>query len=300
MNLSLERVLRFVVIAEHMSFTRAAAHLGIDQPWLSRQVMQLEEQLGFMLFERTGSRIALTREGEAFVVAAKELAASVDRVRQTAEDMSRNHQASLRIGVTGSTYPVEGRHRLLEAYAKIRPQVRLELSGYENSDEVSEKVESGELDFGVVFEPVFAHDVQLCVLEPVEQTLAVPREDPLAQQASIALAELAGRRVANSARDPMQQRYRYAYAWVEEVGATLRCVIEGRRFVPIVAEKERLFFVCYTPGDVVPASFVRRPIRGPKPYLSLCLIRGKRVLSSAGERFWRLAHEIGGGQRIAS
>jgi DNA-binding transcriptional LysR family regulator len=300
MNLSLERVLRFVVVAEHMSFTRAAAALGIDQPWLSRQVMQLEEQLGFTLFERGGSRISLTREGEIFLTAAKELGVSVEKVRNLAEEMNRSNLALLRIGVAGSTYPVEGRHRLLEAYAKIRPQVQVELSAYETTDEVAERVEAGDLEFGIVFEPVFAPDVQICVLEPVEQTLAVPQEDPLARAPSIALADLAGRKVANSARDATHQRYRYAYGWVEEVGASVRSVIEGRRFLPMVAEKERLIFVCYTPGDVVPASFVRRPIHGPKPYLSLCLIRGRRVLSAAGERLWRLGQEVGAEQRIAS
>jgi hypothetical protein len=138
------------------------------------------------------------------------------------------------------------------------------------------------------------------VLEPIEQTLAVPPEDPLAQQASIALADLAGRRVGNNTRDPTHQRARHAYDWVGQVGATVRSVVEGRRYLPMVAEKERLFIVCYTPGDMVPPGFVRRPIHGPKPYLSLCLIRGKRMLSAAGERFWRLGQEIGAEQRIAS
>jgi DNA-binding transcriptional LysR family regulator len=292
MNISLERVLRFVTVAEHMSITRAAEKLGIDQPWLSRQVIQLEEQLGFTLFERTGSRLVLTRAGDKFLEVAKEMAETVNKVRNTATEMSRCNEAQLEIGVCDATFPVPSRHQLIAAFAQLRPQVRLEFSAYANSDEVADRVESGELDFGIVFEPVFALGTMVCMLEPIDQSLAVPEEDPLAQQESIALAELAGRTVANSARDRMQQRYRYAYSWVEQVGATLYPVIEGRRYVPNAAAKERMFYICYTPADVVPPGFVNRPIRGPKPYLSVCLIRSKRLLSSAGERLWRLGHEL--------
>jgi hypothetical protein len=57
---------QFVTVAEELSFTRAAARLGIAQPWLSRRIQLLEAQLGFRLFVRTTRRIELTEKGEAF------------------------------------------------------------------------------------------------------------------------------------------------------------------------------------------------------------------------------------------
>jgi DNA-binding transcriptional LysR family regulator len=292
MNLNIERVLRFVTVAEHLSYTRAAAALNIDQPWLSRQVMQLEDQLGFMLFCRTGSRISLTPEGQAFYQAAQELCELVEKVRRTAEDIGRHNQATLRIGVAYATYPLEGRRRLLDTFGALRPNVGVEFSAYELSDDVEDKVESGDLDFGIAFSPIFATDLEVHVLQSLELTLAAPQEDPLARAKSIALSDLAGRRVAVGMKDPMSPRYLNAYHWIDDVGATARIIMEGRRFLPSVADKERLFYVCYTPADTVMPSFVRCAIHGYRPTVNLCLFRGKRVMSTAGERLWRLAEEM--------
>ena len=69
-NLNLERLLRFFAVAEELSFTRAATVLGIDQPLLLRQINQLQTQLGFPLFDRSGPRIALTPEVVGFLATA--------------------------------------------------------------------------------------------------------------------------------------------------------------------------------------------------------------------------------------
>ena len=299
MNLSLERVLRFVAVAEQLSFTRAAALLGIDQPWLSRQVMQLEEQLGFMLFDRGGSKIALTPEGLEFFRAAQQVAEAAQKVRQKAEEMSRRNQSAISIGVSYATFPLDGRGRLLSTYAAIRPNVSLQLSAHEWSDDVVRKVAAAEIDFGLVFGPVFDPELDVCVIADIELTLAVPEEDPLAGNSSIALAELAGRKVGVGMNDTQSPRYLNAYSWVEKVGAIPVHVLEGRRFLFDVAERDRLIYVCYTPADRVPAGFVRRPIKGEQPRVDLSLVRFKRTMSPAGERLWRLGQEMAAEGKIA-
>jgi len=292
MNLSLERVLRFVAVAEQLSFTRAAVLLGIDQPWLSRQVMQLEEQLGFPLFDRSGARIALTAEGLEFFRSAQQLAESANRLRLKAEEMSRRTQSVLRIGVSYATFSLEARHRLLDSYAAIRPNVSLEYSAFEWSEDVVQRVIGGELDFGLIFGPHEDPDLEAQVLDVIVTTAGIPEEDALSARTSITLADLAGRRIAVGVRDPTSARFAQTYSWIEKVGAIPVHIPEGRRFIMEVAARDRLVVLCYTPADKPPAGMVVRPIEGPKPYINLSLVRCKRIMSPAAERLWRLGQEM--------
>jgi len=292
MSLSYDRILRFATVAEHMSFTRAAASLSMDQPWLSRQIMQLEDQLGFVLFDRNGSRISLTAEGRDFLISAQRLADAAAEVDRSADLLRRRAQSVLRVGVTYETYAVEGRQQLMSRYAAIRPNAQLDLVAYEWSEVVMEKVLSGEVDFGIALGPVPDPELEVRVVDHLDWTVAIPREDPLAARPSIALADLAGRSIAVGNRDARFAVYSHTYSWLEPVGAVAVRVPEGRRYIFDVAERERLFVLCFTPSDKAPESFVQRPIHGPTPDLTLNLIRYKRVMSPAGERLWRLAEEL--------
>ena len=288
MNLCLERVLRFVTVAEELSFTRAAALLRIDQPWLSRQIMQLEEQLGFALFDRTSSRIALTPAGVEFLKSAKNLSAVAEDVRRQAVEMNRRTLSALRIGASFAVSPVEWRERLLDRFAANQPRINLDYSIQRWSDDVVQEIVADKLDFGIALSPIRSSDVEYIVIDTVKVSLAIPSEDPLAQQDSVALSDLRGRRIAVGLPDRQTARYGLTYSWVDKVGATPVFVPEGRRFIFDSAEKERLFALCFMSADRLPASFVRRPLRAPYPRFDVCLIRSKRPMSRAGESFWRL------------
>jgi DNA-binding transcriptional LysR family regulator len=292
MILNLERVLRFVAVAEQLSFTRAAALLRIDQPWLSRQIMQLEEQLGVALFDRNGSRIALTPEGTEFFKYAKEVAEASDRARQKAEEMKRRTMSALRIGVCNASHSIEGRKRLMARYSASRPKVSLEYFASQFSDETVEKVSSGSLDFGIVFGPISDPNLEVTVIDAIEASIAIPEEDPLATAPTVALVDLKGRRIVVGLQDRACPRYIRAYSWIDEVGAEPVFVPEGQRYIFDVATAERLFAPCYTAADRVPASFVQRTLEGPHPKFDVCLIRNKRAMSSAGEYLWRLGQEM--------
>jgi DNA-binding transcriptional LysR family regulator len=299
MILSVERILRFIAVAEQLSFTGAAALLRIDQPWLSRQIMQLEDQLGFLLFDRSGSRIALTPEGAEFLQYAQEVAQAVQRVRQKAEEMKRRTLSVLRIGTSHETYSVEGRERLLSRFAATRPNVTLDYSAFQWSDEVLEKINSHDLDFGIVFGPVADPNLEVCFLDAIEASLGVPKEDPLAELPSVALSDLKQRRVAVGVKDKDSPRYQKGYSWIDQVGAIPVVVPEGRRFIFDVADKKRLFVLGYTPADKFPESFVRRSIQGCPLSFDLCLVRAKHPMSSAGERLWRLGQELAAERQAA-
>jgi DNA-binding transcriptional LysR family regulator len=293
MNLSLVRIQRFVAVAEHLSFTHAATLLGIDQPWLSRQIMQLEDQLGIVLFERSGARIALTPEGQEFYEVAREVELAAQRVRDKAMEMTRRVRSEITICVAYATFSLKGRHRLLEKFATIRPDVNIEISASEWTDEVVEKVKSGEADFGIAFGPLDDPNVDTCELEMLELSLAVPKESPLAAKESLRLADLKDVEVALTIKDPKMIRLAPRYSWLFNAGAIPVHVPEGRRYVFDVAEQRRIAVMCYTTADHVPDDFVKIPIAADSlPPFTLILVRSKRIMSPSAERLWRLSDEM--------
>jgi DNA-binding transcriptional LysR family regulator len=293
MNLSLVRIQRFVAVAEHLSFTRAATLLGIDQPWLSRQIMQLEDQLGIVLFERSGARIALTPEGQEFYEVAREVEVAAQRVHDKAMEMTRRTRSELTICVAYATFAIEGRHRLLEKFETIRPDVKVDISAAEWTDDVVEKVKSGEADFGFAFGPIEDPNIESCDLEQLSLTIAVPREHPLAAKQQIEPADLKDIPFAIAIKDPKLILVTERYSWLFEYGSVPVHVPEGRRYVFDVAQQKRIFVLCYTDADRIPDDFIRMPFSGKKPpAFAMALIRAKRIMSPSAERLWRLAHEM--------
>src|SRR3954453_4468003 len=88
-ELALRLLRRFVVVAEELHFTRAAARLYLTQQGLSRDIRRLEEQLGLLLFTRSTRRVELTADGQRLLVRARELLALHDRTVQEMHDVAR-------------------------------------------------------------------------------------------------------------------------------------------------------------------------------------------------------------------
>jgi DNA-binding transcriptional LysR family regulator len=292
MNLMVPRVLRFVVAAELLSFTKAAQVLGTDQPWLSRQIMQLEDQLGFALFHRNGTRLALTDEGKEFYEIAKVVSLATEQLGHKAAEMTLRSKSVVRLGVTYTTFGVEARSQLLERYAALRPKDTIEITASQWTDEVADAVLAGSLDLGLCIGPIIDTNLEVCVLSGIDMTLAIPVEDPLATSPEVSLAQLAGRRIAVGIAAASARARSHPYRWIEEVGAQIVRVPEGRLYLFDVAERERLIVPCYTSADRIPENFTRCRVIGPKPGINLSLVRYQRVMSDSAERMWRLGQQM--------
>lgn len=146
------RVLRyFLTVARERTISGAAQRLHLSQPTLSRQIMDLEEELGVTLFHRGNRKIALTDEGMLLRKRAEQIA---DLVRKTHEELSASDNT-----VSGSIFIGAGETRafrilakalvgLLTQYADIRVDL---FSG--NAEDVTERLDKGLLDFGLLIEP---------------------------------------------------------------------------------------------------------------------------------------------------
>ncbi len=132
----------FAAVAAHGSFSRAAENLHLTQPALSRQVKDLEDELGVPLFVRGKNSVTLTAAGELFYDEARDLLAQADQAIQRVR--GEVHGEVLRVGyapsLTAGIMP-----RAIERFKKMAPQVRVELFDL-SPLEMSEKAAAGSLD----------------------------------------------------------------------------------------------------------------------------------------------------------
>ena len=146
------RVLRyFLAVAREENITKAAALLHLTQPTLSRQLMQLEEELGVQLFQRSRYRIILTDEGMLLRRRAQEL---VDLAEKTEQEFRKAPELRGEISIgSGDLEGMSLLSELLVSFQKLHPQVTYRIfSG--NADNTKEQLEGGMLDFGLLLEPV--------------------------------------------------------------------------------------------------------------------------------------------------
>lgn len=174
------RVLRyFLAVAREESISGAAEFLHITQPTLSRQLMDLEEELGKKLFIRGNRRITLTNEGMLLRKRSEEILSLVEK---TANELNAPDET-----VSGDIYLGAGETDAMRMIAKLTkelqgeyPHIRYHLfSG--NADDVTERLDKGLLDFGVLIEPANVQKYDFIRLPTVDVWGVLMRKDsPLA------------------------------------------------------------------------------------------------------------------------
>ncbi|AKV55012.1 LysR family transcriptional regulator [Bifidobacterium actinocoloniiforme DSM 22766] len=184
------RVLRyFLAIVEERSITGAAEYLGISQPSLSRQIKDLECSLGHKLFDRGSRTITLTPAGELLRDRAREIVLLADRAESELTSMDQPVGGSIYIGAGES----QGFKVLAKAARGLRerfPQTRFHIySG--NRDAVTDQLESGLLDFALVFEPIGITHYSYLNLPGADQWgLLMPRDCELASHDGVTAEDL--------------------------------------------------------------------------------------------------------------
>ena len=141
----------FLVAAREGSITKAANSLGLTQPNLSRQINILERDIGKKLFNRSNYKIKLTSEGILLKKRAEEIIDMIEKTRAEFKSSDKIIAGDIRIG-GGETHAIELITKIMRNIQKDYPNIQYHIhSG--NSDDVSEKLDKGLLDFGILIEP---------------------------------------------------------------------------------------------------------------------------------------------------
>ncbi|OIJ90050.1 LysR family transcriptional regulator [Streptomyces sp. MUSC 14] len=184
------RLLRsFLVVAEEGSLTRAAERVFVSQPALTKQIRQLENQLGVRLFDRSHAGMALTDAGRELASRTPQLLASWDGALRAARAAGRQSARVLRVGFVASAAN-EATQDVVAEFARRRPGWRAELrqASWTNP---SAGLADGEVDAALLRLPFPGQDaLRVEVLFREARWVALPSGHPLAGRREIAFREL--------------------------------------------------------------------------------------------------------------
>lgn len=181
----------FLMAAREENITRAAQLLHITQPTLSRQLMQLEEELGAKLFERTNHSVTLTDEGFLFRRRAQDIVAMAEKARQEITQTEETVSGIISIGCN-ELRSVRELAQTMTAFQERFPKVKFELYSGSN-EEIQERLEQGSLDLGLFIEPVHLEKYTSLPMRTKERWGVLIHQDaPLAGQDAIRPGDLVG------------------------------------------------------------------------------------------------------------
>jgi DNA-binding transcriptional LysR family regulator len=279
----------FVAVAEELHFGRAAQRLRIAQPPLSRQIRDLEREIGTPLFERVARGVELTPAGQAFLSEARLTLAQAERAQRTALRAAQGETGRLRVGfVEAATYsgilP-----DVLGFFRAHLPDIGLSLLELD-SQEQAEWLRDGRIDLGLLHSPPADADRWLH-LESVygdPMVTALPHMHRLAGRARLALGDLATEPFVLFPRTSAPALYDDIITRCRAAGFGPRVVQEAAGWHTIAALVAAGVGVSFVPRSLAQHG---RPLVSYKPardfavelQLSAVWRRGRR--SPVGERF---------------
>jgi DNA-binding transcriptional LysR family regulator len=180
----------FVGVGEEQHFGRAAARLHVAQPALSRQIQDLEREIGFPLFDRLPRGVRLSAAGKLFLSDARRILQDVDEAKRRAERIALGKAGTLRIGIATA---VSWHGLVVDSFRESRrrqPDVELELHHLLSVHQV-EAILSGRLDAGFVASLTPWHkDLAHWEFAQDRMLLAVPKGHHLTKREGIRLRDL--------------------------------------------------------------------------------------------------------------
>lgn len=181
----------FVAVAEELHFGRAAKRLCITQQPLSRQIKDLEEELGVELFYRTKRTVRLTEVGEIFLVETRKILQQTNYALELVKQASQGKIGRITVGFTGSALNIV-LPTAVRQFKKLYPQVDLTLKRLQTIEQV-EALNVRQIDLGLLHPPI---DDDTLILETIYRenlVVALPDTHPLAKDVSrpISLKQLA-------------------------------------------------------------------------------------------------------------
>ncbi|MFB7971196.1 LysR substrate-binding domain-containing protein [Streptomyces rubiginosohelvolus] len=203
--LDLRQLRYFVAVAETEHVGRAAEQLHISQSPLSRQIAQLEKELGLVLFERDRQRIRLTSDGRVFLTEAQALLTHAGRLENLGRRLGRGEEGGLCVGYVPDAMHTGLLPAALRTLRLERPGIHVALYGQQGAEQF-EGLRQRSLDIALVQEPPAEDDPDLrsALLLEDPLLLVLPAGHPLTEKADLVPEDLDGQPwiAVESSRDP--------------------------------------------------------------------------------------------------
>jgi len=302
--IDLRRLRYFVAVAESLHFGRAAARLHMSQPPLSRQIQQLEREIGVLLLRRSKRRVELTDAGAYLLDQARAMLAEAETLAVRTRRVESGETGRLALGFI-STVDYSVLPGLLSAYRAAHPGVTLELRELTGDVQLRE-LHEGRIDAGMLLAPV--DDAALAMLPLLREPLvaALPADDLLARpRAPLSLASLTGRPFVIFPRSAAPGLYDAIIEFCRQAGFTPRIAQEAIQMQTIVSLVSAGLGVALVPAslrDMRRRGVVYRQLRQASPLLTILLAWRAASRSACLAQFVATARASvrGGTRRVAA
>jgi DNA-binding transcriptional LysR family regulator len=180
----------FVAVGEEQHYGRAARRLRVAQPALSRQIQDLEEELGFKLFERLPRGVKLSAAGKLFLEDARRILQEVSEAAVRADRVARGLSGTLRVGFAENASWRGVVPNSFRRFREQQPDAKLQLQPAASSAQL-ESIRSGRLDAGFVnFMPKTDPELDQLLVAINNVELAAPKRHPLTKLKRLRLRDL--------------------------------------------------------------------------------------------------------------
>ncbi len=228
------RQLRYAVaVAEDLHFGRAAERLLVAQPSLSRQIRDLERDLGVELFQRTSRHVQLTAAGAAFVDAARRTLAAADSSREAAVDAAAGVRGRITLGFVASA-AIDILPDLVRRHRSARPDVRLTLREMTTEEQMAALREEV-IDVGLSRDLEDQDGISVSTLFHEPLLAVVPTAHPLHHRRTIGIADLAGSPFVTLPRERVPRAWDRLVVLAHASGVRLRFAQEANQFATLLA-----------------------------------------------------------------
>jgi len=285
----------FVAVAEAENVSRAALRLHISQPALSRQIRDLEEEIGSCLFERTAKSMRLTDVGRVFLDDARALLKQASDAFKRARAFASKESTKLNVGYS-PTLVAAILPKILRGFQRAMPNVHVRLHDWSHSA-ILDGLRDGRLDLGLIARSPRAGlliDLKYEELYRERVCVAVASEHPFARRRTIPIREVAAETLLGLTRKNYPNYQAFLSIVLSKVKRKPRVVEEYDNMSGIMSAVEAGFGVAivlrglgYSFGDRVRFLYLTPE---PRP-ISIGIARATGRLSSAADRFWQCAKE---------
>ena len=284
----------FIGVAEEENVSRAALKLHVSQPALSRQIRDLEEELGFLLLERSAKSVRLTEAGRAFLTEARAVLQRTEDAVKAARAIATGGRGELHVGyapsLTARILPPT-----LRAFQAELPNVRVRLHDL-STEEMLAGLREGKLQiaFVVRLTPALLRGLRFEELARESICLAVAPKHPLAGRRTVTLAEVAREPLVTYSRKDYPDAHENLAAMFAAIKSKPRIAEEHDSVSSLIAAVEAGNGVAIAPQSLTCTAGPRLKLIPFSPAPAPLIIGAawsKDGLTAAAERFLKCAKE---------
>lgn len=294
LSMELRHLRYFVAAAEAENVSRAALRLHVSQPALSRQIRDLESELGFPLFERSAKSVRLTEAGKAFLPEAQAVLGRVEEAVKTAKAAATGRRLELHVGYAPSPM-ARIMPPALRAFQKRFPNVKVSLHDL-STEEMLSRVREGVLQLAFLVQPSRAmlRGLHFSELARDPMCLAVAPDHPLARRRSVTLEQASREPLVVFSRAEYPEYFEYLQTSFRAIKAKPKIAEEHDSAASVIAAIESGCGVAIVAQSFTCSAGLRLnliPFSPAPPPLVLGAVWARKDFGPMAQQFWTVARE---------